>query len=148
MVPFAISRSPRDFYDLLSTERVTVLNQTPSAFSLLIQVEQSAATLPLSLRLVIFGGEALQYRKLAPWFQRHGDTEPQLVNMYGITETTVHVTYRPIKAVEAESVQESLIGVPIPDLQLHLLDAFGNPVAEGEIGELYVGGGGVTRGYL
>jgi amino acid adenylation domain-containing protein len=148
IVPFAVSRSPRDFYDLLSTERVTVLNQTPSAFSMLIQVEQSATPVPLALRLVIFGGEALQYRKLAPWFQRHGDTAPQLVNMYGITETTVHVTYRPIEAGETESVQESLIGVPIPDLHLHLLDNFGNPVAEGEIGELYVGGEGVTRGYL
>jgi amino acid adenylation domain-containing protein len=148
IVPFAVSRSPQDFYALLSSERVTVLNQTPSAFSMLIQVEQSMTPVPLALRLVIFGGEALQYRKLAPWFQRHGDTAPQMVNMYGITETTVHVTYRPIKAVESESVQESLIGVPIPDLQLHLLDTFGNPVAEGEIGELYVGGGGVTRGYL
>jgi amino acid adenylation domain-containing protein len=148
IVPFAVSRSPRDFYDLLSTEQVTVLSQTPSAFSMLIQVEQSIKPMPLSLRLVIFGGEALQYRKLVPWFQHHGDTAPQLVNMYGITETTVHVTYRPIKAEEAASVQESLIGTPIPDMQLHLLDAFGKPVARGEIGELYVGGGGVTRGYL
>ena len=148
IVPFAVSRSPGDFYALLSTEQVSVLNQTPSAFSMLIQVEQNLTTLPLSLRLVIFGGEALQYRKLAPWFARHGDTAPQLVNMYGITETTVHVTYRPIKADEAESVQESLIGVPIPDMQIYLLDAEGRPVAEGEVGELYVGGGGVTHGYL
>jgi amino acid adenylation domain-containing protein len=148
IVPFAVSRSPRDFYNLLSAEQVSVLNQTPSAFSMLIQVEQSAAPAPLSLRLVIFGGEALQYRKLVPWFERHGDTAPQLVNMYGITETTVHVTYRPIKADEAKSVQESLIGVPIPDMQVHLLDAEGRPVAEGEVGELYIGGGGVTHGYL
>jgi amino acid adenylation domain-containing protein len=148
IVPFAVSRSPREFYELLSRERVTVLNQTPSAFFMLIQVEQDSTPLPLSLRLVIFGGEALQYRKLAPWFQRHGDTAPQLVNMYGITETTVHVTYRPIVAAEAESVQESLIGVPIPDMQLYLLDDAKKPVQEGEVGELYVGGGGVTRGYL
>jgi amino acid adenylation domain-containing protein len=148
IVPFAVSRSPRDFYELLSTERVTVLNQTPSAFFMLIQVEQDSAVLPLSLRVVIFGGEALQYRKLAPWFQRHGDTAPRLVNMYGITETTVHVTYRPITAEEAESVQESLIGTPIPDMQLYLLDEAKRPVQEGEVGELYVGGGGVTRGYL
>ena len=147
IVPFAVSRSPRDFYDLLSAEKVTVLNQTPSAFSMLVQVEQNTAPLPLSLRFVIFGGEALQYRKLAPWFQRHGDTAPQLINMYGITETTVHVTYRAIQASEAESVQESLIGVPIPDLQLHLLDASGQPVKAGEVGEIYVGGGGVSRGY-
>ncbi|MBB5343276.1 amino acid adenylation domain-containing protein [Tunturibacter empetritectus] len=152
IVPFAVSRSPREFYELLSRERVTVLNQTPSAFFMLmqveIQVEQDSAVLPLSLRVVIFGGEALQYRKLAPWFQRHGDTAPRLVNMYGITETTVHVTYRPISAGEAESVQESLIGVPIPDMQLYLLDEAKRPVQEGELGELYVGGGGVTRGYL
>ncbi len=148
IVPFAVSRSPRDFYSLLSAEQVSVLNQTPSAFSMLVQVEQSTAPAPLSLRLVIFGGEALQYRTLAPWFERHGDTAPQLVNMYGITETTVHVTYRPIKADEAKSVQESLIGVPIPDMQVHLLDAEGKPVAEGEVGELYIGGGGVTHGYL
>jgi len=147
IVPFAVSRSPRDFYDLLSAEKVTVLNQTPSAFSMLVQVEQDAAPLPLHLRFVIFGGEALQYRKLAPWFQRHGDTTPQLINMYGITETTVHVTYRAIKAGEAESVQESLIGVPIPDLQIHLLDASRKPVTAGEVGEIYVGGGGVSRGY-
>jgi amino acid adenylation domain-containing protein len=147
IVPFAVSRSPRDFYDLLSAEKVTVLNQTPSAFSMLVQVEENVAPLPLHLRLVIFGGEALQYRKLAPWFERHGDTSPQLVNMYGITETTVHVTYRAIKASEAESVQESLIGVSIPDMQIHLLDASGLPVAAGEVGEIYVGGGGVSRGY-
>jgi len=148
IVPFAVSRSPREFYELLSRERVTVLNQTPSAFFMLIQVEQDSTPLPLSLRVVIFGGEALQYRKLAPWFQRHGDMTPQLVNMYGITETTVHVTYRPIASAEAESVQESLIGVAIPDMQLHLLDEAKMPVQQGEVGELYVGGGGVTRGYL
>jgi len=68
--------------------------------------------------------------------------------MYGITETTVHVTYRPITAGEAESVQESLIGTPIPDMQLYLLDEAKRPVQGGEVGELYVGGGGVTRGYL
>jgi amino acid adenylation domain-containing protein len=147
IVPFAVSRSPRDFYDLLSAEKVTVLNQTPSAFSMLVQMEQNTEPLSLSLRLVIFGGEALQYRKLAPWFERHRDTAPQLVNMYGITETTVHVTYRAITAADAESVQESLIGEPIPDLQLHLLDAAGKPVPDGEVGEIYVGGGGVARGY-
>jgi amino acid adenylation domain-containing protein len=147
IVPFAVSRSPQDFYDLLSAEQVTVLNQTPSAFSMLVQVEQNTTPLPLALRFVIFGGEALQYRKLAPWFERHGDTTPQLINMYGITETTVHVTYRAIKAEEAESVQESLIGVPIPDMQVHLLNASGKPVVAGEVGEIYVGGGGVSRGY-
>ena len=147
IVPFDVSRSPQDFYRLLSAQKVSVLNQTPSAFFLLMNVEENTVPLPLSLRLIIFGGEALQYRKLAPWFRRHDDAKPQLVNMYGITETTVHVTYRAIKAGEAESVQESLIGEPIPDMQIHLLDVSGEPVKNGETGEIYVGGGGVSRGY-
>ncbi|WP_260705475.1 amino acid adenylation domain-containing protein [Edaphobacter flagellatus] len=148
IVPFVTSRSPEDFYALLSEQKVTVLNQTPSAFSLLNQVEESGKRLPLALRLVIFGGEALQYRSLRSWFNRHGDEMPQLVNMYGITETTVHVTYRIVRKVDAEDEQDSLIGVPIPDLQIHLLGSDLLPVAEGEIGEICIGGGGVARGYL
>ncbi len=131
IVPFAVSRSPREFYELLSTERVTVLNQTPSAFSMLIQVEQRTTPLPLSLASGDLWGRGAAVSQARSMVQRHGDTAPQLVNMYGITETTVHVTYRPIKAAEAESVQESLIGVPIPDMQLHLLDASSKPVARG-----------------
>jgi acyl-CoA synthetase (AMP-forming)/AMP-acid ligase II len=133
---------------LLSEQRVTVLNQTPSAFSLLNQIEESGKVLPLALRVVIFGGEALQYRALRSWFKRHGDSRPQLVNMYGITETTVHVTYRVVTEADAQGEMDSLIGVPIPDMQIHLLDPEGRPVAEGEVGEIWVGGGGVSRGYL
>ncbi|MBS1799357.1 MAG: amino acid adenylation domain-containing protein [Acidobacteria bacterium] len=148
IVPFATSRSPEDFYALLSEQKVTVLNQTPSAFSLLNQLEESGTTLPLSLRVVIFGGEALQYRSLRNWFKRHGDVRPQLVNMYGITETTVHVTYRVVCEADTQGEQDSLIGVSIPDLQIHLLNADLVPVAEGEVGEICVGGGGVAHGYL
>ncbi len=68
--------------------------------------------------------------------------------MYGITETTVHVTYRRVLAVDTERDAESLIGKPIPDLQLHLLDEHQQPVAPGEVGEMFIGGGGVTLGYL
>ena len=96
VVPFLVSRSPEAFYELLARERVTVLNQTPSAFRQLIQAEEMAGPKALALRYVIFGGEALEMQSLRPWFERHGDQQPQLVNMYGITETTVHVTYRPI----------------------------------------------------
>ncbi len=148
IVPFEVSRSPEDFYALLSSERVTVLNQTPSAFSLLNQIEESGKRRPLALRLVIFGGEALQYRSLRTWFERHGDTVPQLVNMYGITETTVHVTYRVVRAQDAHTECDSVIGEPIPDMQIYLLRPDGSRVADGEIGEICVGGGGVARGYL
>ena len=75
----------------------------------------------LALRYVIFGGEALEMQSLRPWFERHGDQMPRLVNMYGITETTVHVTYRPLSKADVDS--GSVIGVPIPDLQIYILDA-------------------------
>jgi acyl-coenzyme A synthetase/AMP-(fatty) acid ligase/acyl carrier protein len=127
---------------------VTVLNQTPSAFFLIDQVEEVGPTLPLALRVVIFGGEALQYRALRNWFKRHGDQRPRLINMYGITETTVHVTYRVVTEADAHAETDSLIGEPIPDLQIHLLDADLKRVADGEVGELCIGGGGVARGYL
>ncbi len=140
------SRDPDAFYDLLVRERVTVLNQTPSAFRQLLRVD-AAAPRPLALRYVIFGGEALDPTSLRDWFARHGDCQPQLVNMYGITETTVHVTYRPLRMRDAER-PTSLIGQPIPDLQLYVLDAYQQPVPVGVPGELYVAGAGVARGYL
>ena len=97
VVPYWVSRSPEDFRELLLREQVTVLNQTPSAFRQLIQADAEAgAPAKTALRYVIFGGEALELASLKPWIERHGDQQPRLVNMYGITETTVHVTYRPI----------------------------------------------------
>ncbi len=148
VVPYLVTRSPESFYQLLCQEKVTILNQTPSAFRQLIQAEQSIATAcDLNLRLVIFGGEALEPKSLQPWFDRHGDQLPQLVNMYGITETTVHVTYRPLSKADVNGTA-SVIGRPIPDLQVYVLDEQLQPVPVGVPGEMYVGGAGVTRGYL
>lgn len=149
VVPYGISRSPEAFYELLVQERVTVLNQTPSAFGQLMGVEERGEVRGhLSLRYVIFGGEALELQSLRGWFDRHGDERPLLINMYGITETTVHVTYRPIRQADLDAGTGSVIGVPIPDLEIYLLDSRGRPVPEGVIGEIYVGGAGVACGYL
>ncbi|MCK9818553.1 condensation domain-containing protein, partial [Pseudomonas sp. MAFF 302046] len=101
-----------------------------------------------SLRYTVFGGEALEVENLRPWFERFGDQAPQLINMYGITETTVHVTYRPLSMADLDQVAASPIGEPIPDLSWYLLDADLNPVARGCTGELYVGRAGLARGYL
>jgi amino acid adenylation domain-containing protein len=155
VIPYQASRSPEAFYKLLLREQVTVLNQTPSAFRQLIQAEEAifgegaAIVVTTSLRYVIFGGEALELQSLRPWFERHGDQKPQLVNMYGITETTVHVTYRPISLDDLANVGEkSVIGHPIPDLELYILDQNRQPVPIGVTGEMYVGGAGVSLGYL
>ncbi|MBY0596200.1 non-ribosomal peptide synthetase [Bacillus bingmayongensis] len=149
VVPYWISRSPKDFYQLLIEEEVTVLNQTPSAFRQLIQVcEQEDKNKNLQLRYVIFGGETLEPISLLPWFQMYGDKEPQLINMYGITETTVHVTYYPITQDDVQHASRSNIGKRIPDLEVYILDAYQQPVPIGVDGELYIGGAGLARGYL
>jgi len=178
VVPYWVSRSPEDFLNLLEQERVTVLSQTPSAFQQLMVAEESrerkngpsfdhnnhqentpgSVAVPvgaeelsnearLALRVVVFGGEALEYENLRNWLARH--PEQQLINMYGITETTVHVTYQPITLKDVEGAMgKSGIGTAIPDLKLYVLDQWTQPVPVGVKGELYVGGAGVARGYL
>jgi len=146
VVPFLVSRNPDAFYELLASEQVTVLNQTPSAFRQLIQAEEVVGQKALALRYVVFGGEALEMQSLRPWFDRHGDEQPRLVNMYGITETTVHVTYRALSKADVRG--GSVIGVPIPDLQIYILDQHGQLVPIGVPGEMHVGGAGLAREYL
>ena len=145
VVPYLTSRSPAAFWELLCARQVTVLNQTPSAF------RQLLANVPLqersSLRLVIFGGEALTPEALQPWLVRYGDEQPRLCNMYGITETTVHVTQQWMSAEQCAEASRSVIGQPLNGLQLYLLDAHLQLVPALCAGELYVGGGGLARGY-
>ncbi|PAU57235.1 non-ribosomal peptide synthase/polyketide synthase [Pseudomonas sp. PICF141] len=147
VVPHDVTRSPEEFYTLLCDEQVTVLNQTPSAFKPLMQVA-SASSRNHALRYVVFGGEALEVQSLRPWFERFGDRAPTLINMYGITETTVHVTYRPLSMADLQHSHSSPIGAPIVDLSWYLLDEALNLVPQGCIGELYIAGAGLARGYL
>jgi amino acid adenylation domain-containing protein len=146
VVPFLVSRSASEFYELVRTEKVSVLNQTPSAWDqFMLEDEERRAS--LNLRYVIFGGEALVPSRLASWFARHGDRKPRLVNMYGITETTVHVTLHELQQKDAEQ-STSLVGSPISDLQVYVLDKWMEPMPMGVAGELYVGGAGLAQGYL
>ncbi|OZM71252.1 non-ribosomal peptide synthetase [Amycolatopsis antarctica] len=140
VVEHAVSRSPRGLLDLLAREQVTMLSQTPSAFYQLLAAE-TEHPVPLSLRMVVFGGEALDPARLRAW---HGEGRPRLVNMYGITETTVHSTFQEIDDPEET---RSVVGHPLPDLRVHLLDHALRPVPPGSPGELYVAGPGVTLGY-
>jgi amino acid adenylation domain-containing protein len=145
IVPSACVRSPKDFYALLCRERVTVLNQTPSAFRALIGAQDTQRH---SQRYVIFGGEALELHTLVPWIACNDPAQTRLINMYGITETTVHVTYRELTREDIEAGRGSLVGRGLPDLRVYLLDDCGEPVPIGVPGEIYVGGAGVARGYL
>jgi amino acid adenylation domain-containing protein len=170
VVPYLVSRSAKEFYELVLSEQVSVLNQTPSAFRQLLLAAGEASENPAnntvneredssrhssrsrlektSLRLLIFGGEALEFSSLRPWFDMFGDEQPQLINMYGITETTVHVTYRRLTAADAQRNGQSLIGRPLQDLQTFVLDEHLRLVPVGVPGEIYVGGNGLARGYL
>nr|WP_248141654.1 non-ribosomal peptide synthetase [Burkholderia gladioli] len=146
IVPNDVARFAPDFHRLVCKQNVTVLNQTPSAFKAFIEADANSDS-ENSLRYVVFGGDALDPSILAPWYARHPDKRPQLVNMYGITETTIHVSHRLLDRSDT-SKRGSPIGHRIPDLRIYLLDAYGQPVPLGAVGELYIGGAGVARGYL
>ncbi|MGB7236396.1 MAG: amino acid adenylation domain-containing protein, partial [Rhodococcus sp. (in: high G+C Gram-positive bacteria)] len=149
VVDYFTSRSPDLFRQLLIREKVTVLNQTPSAFYQLAEIDRIEGGSDLAgLRYIVFGGEALELRRLSSWIDRYGDRSPRLVNMYGITETTVHVSHRELDTALVASASGSVVGRPIPGLRIHVLDSRLAPVPRGVAGELYVGGEQLARGYL
>ncbi|MBP2348252.1 amino acid adenylation domain-containing protein/non-ribosomal peptide synthase protein (TIGR01720 family) [Streptomyces cinnamonensis] len=150
LVPeYALTRSPADFHRLVRERAVTVLNQTPSAFYQFIEADRRAAEPLPALRRIIFGGEPLDLGRLGGWVGRHGTASPELVNMYGITETTVHVTHRVLSDEDFERGDAvSPIGGPIPGLVTHLLDDRLRPVPPGRVGAIYVAGDQVSLGYL
>jgi amino acid adenylation domain-containing protein/non-ribosomal peptide synthase protein (TIGR01720 family) len=150
VVPYGVSRAPEEYLELLVRERVTVLNQTPSAFYQLIAADRDNPELggQLALRCAVFAGEALDLGRLADWYSRHDDQAPVLINMYGITETTVHVSYLALDEPTAATANGSVVGRAMPDLRTYVLDAALQPVPVGVPGELYVAGPGLARGYL
>jgi amino acid adenylation domain-containing protein len=151
LVPQETARAPDDFLDLLRRERVTVLCQTPSAFLPLIDAEgrapRAAGTPPLALRHIVFGGETLDPQALRPWIERRGDARPRLSNMYGITETTIHATWHAVTRADLDR-RGSPIGRPLPDTRLLILDSHRQLLPAGAIGEIFVGGPSLARGYV
>ena len=187
IVPYLVSRSPEQFYNLLQQQKITVLNQTPSAFTQLtsfLSQQKEQDTLDNTVRLrkvvglskqgeqgsfgcrgsrnysypnsidtlddlrwIIFGGEKLNFASLKPWYESQRKNNSQLVNMYGITEITVHATYQPVSEALTDS-QQSLIGKALPDLKIYILDRELNLVPKGIPGELHIAGEGLARGYL
>ncbi|WP_246545176.1 non-ribosomal peptide synthetase, partial [Photorhabdus hainanensis] len=134
------------FSHLCSDQKVTVLNQTPGAFYAFIDASLNIGAEFPHLRYVIFGGDKLNPVQLKPWWNHYGDQSPALINMYGITETTVHVTYK--KLTQGDATTVSCIGRPLNDMYAYVLNHSGNLVPIGAPGELYIGGAGLARGYL
>ncbi|WP_331447499.1 amino acid adenylation domain-containing protein [Streptomyces xanthochromogenes] len=150
LVPdYGLTRSPVDFRRLVHERGVTVLNQTPSAFYQFVEADRLAAEPLTRLRRVVFGGEALDLGRLRGWVERYGTGSPELVNMYGITETTVHVTHRVLTDDDFGPGDDvSPIGGALPGLVTHLLDDRLVPVPPGQEGAIYVAGDQVSLGYL
>lgn len=150
IVPPEMTMAPSNLLELMAFERITVLSQTPSAFRLLaraVTILPELADLS-ALRLVAFSGESLEPRILESWLTRFGDEKPLLVNMYALTETAGEIAFRRVLKADLGGENRSSIGVPLPDVQFHLLDSNHNPVDVGHIGELYIGGPAVALGYL
>ncbi|GAA0220485.1 hypothetical protein GCM10010492_18160 [Saccharothrix mutabilis subsp. mutabilis] len=143
VVPYFVSREPERFRDLLAAQRVTVLSQTPSAFAQLLDVRHD----DLVVRLVVFGGEPLDQRALLPWFDVHPESRCRVVNMFGITETTVHVTHQTVTRADALAGSRS-VGPALPGWHLYVVDPRGRLLPPGVPGEIWVGGAGVASGYL
>ncbi|RLJ72741.1 non-ribosomal peptide synthetase [Pedobacter alluvionis] len=146
IVPKEVAQNSASFYEFLLEQGITVLNQTPTAFRSLMQINRDRLSVPpVTLRYLIFGGEALAPEILREWH----DLVPlcKNINMYGITETTVHVTF---KEILSQDIKENIsnVGLPIPTLSCYVLDSDLKKVPIGVIGELYVGGAGLARGYL
>ncbi|OSC18865.1 hypothetical protein B8W69_29355, partial [Mycobacterium vulneris] len=148
VVPDEVVRSPEDLHALLIAEQVAVLSQTPSAFYALQTADGGASESEdrLKLETVVFGGEALEPQRLGTWLGKHPGL-PRLINMYGITETTVHASFREISAADVDR-SVSPIGVPLVHLGFFVLDGWLRPVPAGVVGELYVAGGGLAYGYV
>lgn len=144
IVPEGITKDVEAFSDLIVSKEVTVLNQTPSVFKVLQEhvIDQDKV---VKTRYVIFGGEALHPEFLANWNNRFKSC--RLINMYGITETTVHVTYKEIRESDIKK-NTSNIGKALPTLECHIVGQNRQSVPIGIPGELYVSGWGVGRGYL
>ncbi|MFD6939095.1 amino acid adenylation domain-containing protein [Streptomyces goshikiensis] len=145
VVPYWVSRSPDEFHALLAKEGVTLLSQTPSAFGQLVEADLRQDAL-LPVRLVVFGGEPLDTAPLSRWFDRYPESRCRLVNMFGITETTVHVTAQTVWRRHALAGSRS-VGRTLPGWQVYVLDAHGRPLPCGAPGEIHVAGAGVATGY-
>ena len=149
IVPHEVSQSPVAFYKMVCKKRITVLCQTPSAFRLFEYAQRRLNESHNSkIRYIIFSGESLEPYHVASWIARHGDCFPKLVNMYALTETSGAVAYKRIRLEDLEKKEKGWVGRPFPGIKIYICDENMNNPDDGEIGEIYVSGGTIARGYI
>jgi nonribosomal peptide synthetase DhbF len=149
VVPQLEAQIPHEVVELVRRARVTVLNQVPSAFRRLVDAWEEEGRPELGLRYLVFGGERVALDDVRRFLDAYEGTPPRVVNMYGITETTVHATFKLLEPADlAPGAVPSPIGLALPHLTVHVLDDHGRPVAPGAVGELWISGSGVAQGYL
>ncbi|MEU6718017.1 amino acid adenylation domain-containing protein [Nonomuraea sp. NPDC046802] len=148
LVPAAAAQSPEDMVKLLQAAEVTVLNQVPSIFRYLSEAYHDMGRPPIALRYLIFAGESVHLRDIQVFTRRLKGCSPAIVNMYGITEITVHATFKELAEEDLEGPVRSPIGRPLPHLRIELRDDLGRPVPAEATGEMWISGTGVTQGYL
>jgi len=147
-VPPREAFAPAAFVALLARERITVLNQVPSVFRNVVDAYVATGRPRLGLRYLVFGGEALDRQSVRTFLGEAAGDRPTVVNMYGITETTVHVTFKEITEADLVHRAGSPIGVPLPHLSVEVRGEDLEPLPAGTVGELWVSGDGVSAGYL
>jgi tyrocidine synthetase-3 len=137
------------FVEFVEKHEVTILNQTPQSFYSFSDIVSENKMLSLKIRKVIFGGDKLDFSKLKDWIDLYPLTNTQLINMYGITEITVHGTYYEI--TESDIYDEncgSVIGNPLENYDMKIVNEDRNVVPDGFWGEIAVAGYGVCSGYI
>ncbi|MCH4547464.1 amino acid adenylation domain-containing protein [Rhizobium changzhiense] len=139
-----VRRNPRKLIQLINAFRVTVVQLTPSALRLAMLAMEAESALHFTIRPrhLISCGEALPL-PTARYFSKRVDN---LWNMYGPAETTVYATYYRVDD-SVEAIKSVPIGRPLAGYQIHILDDHGNSVDPGSVGELYISGSGVSKGY-
>lgn len=148
VVPYEVTRVPSDFYSLVCSSEVTVMNQTPSAFQQFIGA-QAAGHGSHRLRAIVLGGEALDASSIRSWGELNAGRPTKLFNMYGPTEATVFVTHGEVTRSDATSPTARVsVGTPLANSRIYILDKYLEPLPSGAVGEIYIGGYGVARGYV
>ncbi|WP_280670522.1 amino acid adenylation domain-containing protein [Kitasatospora sp. MAP12-44] len=147
VLPTGHGWAPTDLPARLREYGITIADLTPSYWHQFLGAVGEASAAAAALRMVVVGGDTVQADDCRRWQRRMPGV--QLVNAYGLTETTITSTLCHLDAdvLAAAPAGPVPIGTPLPDTTVQLLDAALRPVPAGRRGEIFIGGCGVARGF-